>query len=132
MTRECLPNRRRTWTQKIYITEKDGKQHTFYLSFGEYNDGRLGEIWIEASKEGTFLRGVLGALAKQVSLSLQCGVDVSEIVKLLQGMDYPPGGKVSGLEGGSVVTECTSVSDWIAQEIDHWYLIKSKHPERIR
>lgn len=126
MTREKLPSRRRSWTQKVYITEKDGKRHTFYLSFGEYGDGRLGEIWVEASKEGTFLRGVLGSLAKQVSLSLQSGVSIGEIVKLLQGMDYPPGGKVSGLEGGSVVTECSSISDWIAQEIEYWYSIKSK------
>lgn len=114
VARQYLPERRRSWTQKVRI---DGQ--TVYLSVGEYSDGRPGEIFVDVSKQGTFLRGVMGALARMVSIALQCGADVGVIVHALRGLDYPPSGPV---EGSASVSMCASVTDWIAAELEARYL----------
>ena len=119
MNRESLPARRRSWTQKARIPDAQGVLQTFYLSCGEYDDGRLGEVWLEAHTEGTFTRGVLGALARMISLSLQHAVPVSQIVHTLRDMNFPPRGPVSGT---SACTEATSVVDWVARELEAAYL----------
>lgn len=111
--RELLPPRRASWTQKVRI-----ENSTFYLSFGEYPDGRLGEVWIEAHRENTFTRGVLGALARVVSIALQHGVPVDDVVEALRPLNYPPNGEV---KGSSTVVGCKSVTNWIAQEISAAY-----------
>jgi hypothetical protein len=115
MPREKLPGRRRSWTQKVRV----GGQ-TFYASFSEYPDGRLGEVFIEAHKEGTFTRGILSALARTVSVALQSGVSPAEVVKTLRGLNFPPRGAV---EGSAAVRECSSVPDWLAQEIEAHYAV---------
>lgn len=117
MTRERLPDRRRCWTQKVRILDPLGGQ-TFYLTCGEYPDGRLGEIFLEAHKEGTFARGVLQALARTVSIALQSQAPVGEIVNALRHLNFPPKGDVAG---SATVTKCSSVTDWIAQELEAAY-----------
>ena len=112
--REILPPRRRTWTQHVHI---DGQ--TVYLCVGEYDDGRPGEIFVDVSKQGTFLRGVMTSLARMVSISLQCGADISVVVHALKGSDYPPAGPVNG---SCDVKECLSVTDWIARELEAVYM----------
>lgn len=119
MPRERLPDRRRSFTQKVKIPDATGALQTFYLTMGEYDDGRLGEVWIEAHKEGTFARGVLGALARMVSIALQCGVSVEEVVKTLRHLNFPPRGDVTG---SAAVAKASSVADWVAQEIEAAYL----------
>lgn len=114
LMREKLPARRHSWTQKVRI---DGQ--SIHITVGEYEDGRPGEIFIDVSKQGTFLRGVMGSLARMVSIALQCGSGVEVVVHALRGLDYPPKGRV---EGSSVVTECLSVTDWIASELEGVYL----------
>jgi ribonucleoside-diphosphate reductase alpha chain len=114
VSRERLPDRRHSFTQKVRI---DGQ--TFFVTFGEYADGRLGEIFIDGRHEGTFLRGVLGALARMASLALQNGVPTSEVVRSLRGLDFPPCGAVAG---SAAVTSASSVADYIAQEIEAAYL----------
>jgi ribonucleoside-diphosphate reductase alpha chain len=113
-TRECLPTRRSSWTQKARIGG-----HTFYLSCGEFADGRPGELWIEAAKAGTFSRGVLGALARVASVALQCGTPLAELVKALEGLRFPPDGPV---EGSPAAREAASVADWVAVELRAAYL----------
>lgn len=118
MPREPLPSRRRNWTTKGVV---DGQ--TFHLSFGEYADGRLGEIWIDASKQGTSLRGITGALARMTSMALQCGADVREVVGSLRGLNFPPHGQVIRGDSGQLPPyEASSVADWIAEEIARAYL----------
>lgn len=92
MSRRPLPDRRRSWTQKINV----GGQ-TAYVSFGEYEDGTLGEVWIEASKAGTFARGVLSALAIFASTSLQFGMPVKNVVENMKCLSFEPCGNVKGL-----------------------------------
>ena len=112
--REPLPDRRRNWSQRVKI----GGQ-TCYLSVGEYEDGRPGELFVDVSKAGTFCRGVLGTLARTVSIALQCGADVSVVVHSLKGANYPPNGRV---EGSDAVAGCLSVTDWIAAELAARYM----------
>lgn len=112
--REVLPDRRRSWTQSVRI---DGQR--VYLCVGEYDDGRPGEIFVDVAKQGTFLRGVMGSLARMVSVALQCGADVTIVVHALRGIEYPPKGRV---EGSTTVDECLSVTDWIASELEARYM----------
>ena len=107
------PQRRASWTQKSVI----GGQ-TFYLGFGEDADNRLVEIFITSTKEGTFTRGIMDALARMVSVALQCGTPVSEVVKALKSLNFPPDGSVVG---SPKVQNCVSVVDWVAQEIQAVY-----------
>jgi hypothetical protein len=117
--RERLPGRRNSWIQKVRIGEP-GSQHTYYCSFGEYTDGRLGEIFIDTAKDGSFARGVIGALARMASIALQCQAPIEEVVHSLRDLDFPPNGKVTGEY--TQVKECTSVMDWVAQEIELAYI----------
>ena len=108
--RKRPPDRRTSWTQKVRI----GGQ-VFYLGFGEYEDGSLAELFLDANKEGTYVRGILGAFAKLASVALQCGAPVEEVAKCLRDCNFPPQGQV---EGSPAVQACTSVVDWIAQGAD--------------
>lgn len=119
--RELLPDRRRSWTQKVRIAGQ-----TCYLTVGEYEDGRPGEVFIDVSKEGTFLRGVMGTLARMISMSLQCGAGLDLVVRSLRGLDYPPAGAVTGSD---YVRECYSVTDWIAQELAARYGLRAEVPD---
>ena len=120
MTREPIPMRRHTWRQKVYIHDTaNGHRHTFFVDFGEYDDGRLGEVFIVAQRTGTFVRGTLDALARSISLALQSGTSPHEMARTLCGQDYPPQGRVEA--EGSSVTSCTSLADYIGQEINMCY-----------
>lgn len=115
MTRTKLPDRRALWTQKVII----GGQ-TFYLSVGEYENRRVGEIWLTVSKHGTFTRGIADTLARLTSIALQNDTPIAEVVNALRNLNFPPNGQV--IAEGSPVTQCTSVPDWIAQELAAVYL----------
>lgn len=115
MGRERLPDRRACWRQRVVIHDDVSGPQSFFVDFGEYPDGRLAEVFIVASKAGTFVRGVLDALARTVSLSLQSGASASEVAAMLSGQCYPPCGRVEA--GGSSVESCTSFADYLGQEI---------------
>lgn len=118
--RELLPDRRNSWTQKVRIGDQ-----TVYLTVGEYADGRPGEIFIDVSKSGTFVRGMLSTLARTVSIALQCGANLDMVVYMLREHNFPPNGPV---QGSRDVKECLSVTDWIASELEAYYL-KSEDSE---
>lgn len=113
-----LEARRASWTQKVRI---DGQ--VFYLGFGEYPDGRLGEIFITAAKEGTLVRGLLDGVARMASIALQCGASVEDVVESLVVHNFPPEGVVAS--DMSAVKTCTSILSWVAQEIQNAYGVKS-------
>lgn len=118
MVREPAPLRRHVWRQKLTIVDIDGS-HRFYVEFGDYEDGRLAEVFITAHKAGSFVRGTLDTLARSISLALQSGTSPLQMAHMLRGQDYPPRGKV--VAEGSSVTECLSLADYIAQEIELTY-----------
>lgn len=109
MPRETLPERRPCWTAEAKI---DG--HRFFLTVGERLDGRLGEIFLVAAKQGTFTRGILDAFARMTSLAIQMGASVEEVAGVMSGMNFLPNGMVSG---SPVTGVCSSVADWVAQEL---------------
>ena len=113
MTRRKMPDRRASWTQRVVIGGI-----TIYATFGEYEDGSLGEVFLDAAKQETFLRGILGALARMVSLGLQHGLTPAEIVGALRGLNFPPNGPVTG---SPCVVEASSLVDWLAREIELVY-----------
>lgn len=116
MAREPMPDRRHIWRQKVRITDANtGADHVFYVDFGEYEDGRLGEVFITSKKMGTFARGVMDTLARSLSLCLQSGTPPHAIAAQLIAQDYPPQGAVTA--EGSSVTHCSSIADYIGQEI---------------
>ena len=110
MPRKRLPTRRKSFTQKVKIEDQ-----TFYMTCGLYEDGTLGEIFLDAHKEGTFARGVLSSLARMVSIALQNEIPVIDIVKTLRHMNFPPRGEVIGSQN---VQKCSSIADWVAQELE--------------
>ena len=109
-----MPDRRRSWCQKIKV-----EGQTLYLTVGEREDGQPGEVFIDAAKQGTFTRGVLDALARMTSVALQCGSPLIEVCRALRGLNFPPQGKA---EGSALVSEVSSVADWIARELEGAYL----------
>ena len=130
MTRTKLPSRRSVWRQKAKIPDENGRYYTFYCEFGENEKGELKEIFIESAKEGTFVLGILGTLARLVSVALQCDTPLEEIVKSMKGLCYPPCGIIQSEE--SLVKECTSIADWIAQEIENCYLTSYKTHDMVK
>lgn len=116
MKRHRLPDRRNSWTQQLKV----GSQTT-YLTFGEYEDGTLGEVFIVAQKRGSLVRALLDAFAIQFSIGLQHGVPLRTAVAAMRGIDFLPSGKTSGVEDYGI-SEAVSILDALAQLIDATYL----------
>lgn len=110
--REKLPDRRKNWTVKARVGG-----HSVNLCFGYYADGRLGEIWIDEARVGSYVKGIVGALARMASISLQCGASVEEVASALIGLNFPPQGEV--VSEGSSVPWADSIADWIGKEMLH-------------
>ena len=89
--RERMPDRRKGYTQKAVVGG-----HKVYLRTGEYDDGRLGEIFIDMHKEGAALRSLLNNFAIAVSLGLQYGVPLDEYVDAFTFTRFEPSGPVQG------------------------------------
>lgn len=112
--RERIPNRRKGYTQKAVVGG-----HKVYLRTGEYDDGRLGEIFIDMHKEGAALRSFLNSFAISVSLGLQYGVPLEEYVEAFVSFRCDPSGPV---QGNDSIKQATSVLDYIARELAISYL----------
>ena len=89
--RERMPDRRKGYTQKAVVGG-----HKVYLRTGEYDDGRLGEIFIDMHKEGAALRSLLNNFAIAVSLGLQYGVPLEEYVDAFTFTRFEPSGPGAG------------------------------------
>jgi ribonucleoside-diphosphate reductase alpha chain len=112
--RKLLPSRRTGYTQKAKITT-----HTIYLRTGEYEDGSLGEIFLDMHREGAAFRGLLNNFAIAVSLGLQYGVPLEEYVDALTFSKFEPNGPV---QGHDYVKMTTSVIDYIFRDLAISYL----------
>ncbi|MFN3615760.1 MAG: vitamin B12-dependent ribonucleotide reductase, partial [Rubrimonas sp.] len=89
--REKLPQRRKGYTQKAVVGG-----HKVYLRTGEYQDGRLGEIFIDMHKEGAAFRAMMNNFAIAVSVGLQYGVPLEEFVEAFTFTRFEPAGIVQG------------------------------------
>ncbi len=114
--REKLPSRRASHTVKFTI----GGQ-TCYLTCGEYEDGRLGEVFVVASKVGSALRSFVDAWAIMVSKSLQYGVPLEEIVETFRDYRFEPNGSVIVDVGEGQepfpITRAASILDFIVRYV---------------
>jgi len=112
--REKLPERRKGYTQKAIIGG-----HKVYLRTGEYEDGSLGEIFIDMHKEGAAFRAMMNNFAIAVSVGLQYGVPLEEFVEAFTFTRFEPAGMV---QGNDSVKNATSILDYIFRELAISYL----------
>ncbi len=112
--REKLPDRRKGYTQKAVVGG-----HKVYLRTGEYDDGRIGEIFVDMHKEGAALRSLLNNFAIAVSLGLQYGVPLEEYVDAFTFTRFEPQGPV---QGNDSIKYATSILDYVFRELAVSYL----------
>jgi ribonucleoside-diphosphate reductase alpha chain len=112
--REKLPSRRKGYTQKAIVGG-----HKVYLRTGEYEDGRLGEIFIDMHKEGAAFRAMMNNFAIAVSLGLQYGVPLDEYVEAFTFTRFEPAGMVMGNDR---IKNATSLLDYVFRELAVSYL----------
>ena len=112
--RERLPQRRKGYTQKANVGG-----HKVYLRTGEYEDGRVGEIFVDMHKEGAAFRSLMNNFAIAISIGLQYGVPLEEFVEAYTFTRFEPSGMV---EGNDAIKMSTSVLDYIFRELAISYL----------
>ena len=112
--REKLPDRRKGYTQKATVGG-----HKVYLRTGEYDDGSIGEIFIDMHKEGAAFRSLMNNFAIAISLGLQYGVPLEEYVDAFTFTRFEPAGMVQGNEA---IKNATSILDYVFRELAVSYL----------
>jgi ribonucleoside-diphosphate reductase alpha chain len=112
--RRALPHRRKGYTQKASIGG-----HKVYLRTGEYDDGTLGEIFIDMHKEGAAYRSLMNCFAIAISLGLQHGVPLEEFADAFVFTRFEPNGMVTGNKS---ISMSTSTIDYIFRELAISYL----------
>ncbi|MBE1237808.1 vitamin B12-dependent ribonucleotide reductase [Phaeovibrio sulfidiphilus] len=112
--RTRLPTRRKGYTQKAIVGG-----HKVYIRTGEYENGRLGEIFIDMHKEGAAFRSLMNNFAIAISIGLQYGVPLEEFVEAFTFTRFEPQGMV---EGNDTIKMATSILDYIFREVAISYL----------
>src|ERR1700704_1734338 len=112
--REKMPDRRKGYTQKAVVGG-----HKVYLRTGEYDDGRIGEIFIDMHKEGAALRSIINNFAIAISLGLQYGVPLEEYVDAFTFTRFEPSGPV---QGNDSIKNATSILDYVFRELAVSYM----------
>ena len=107
--RFSMPDRRKGYIQKATIGD-----HKVYLHTGEYEDGKIGEIFIDTSKEGELVKALMNNFAIAVSLGLQYGVPLDEFISAFVDTKFEPSGKV---HGNDRILSATSILDYIFREL---------------
>ncbi len=113
-SRRRLPDRRKGYIQKASVGG-----HKVYLHTGEYEDGELGEVFIDMHKEGAAFRSVMNNFAIAISIGLQYGVPLDEFVDAFVFTRFEPAGAVTG---NDTVRSATSILDYIFRELGVSYL----------
>ena len=109
-----MPDRRKGYIQKASISN-----HKVYLHTGEYEDGKIGEIFIDTSKEGELVKALMNNFAIAISLGLQYGVPLDEFVNAYLDTKFEPSGKVYGNDR---ILSASSILDYIFRELAISYL----------
>ena len=107
--------------RKGYIQKASIGEHKVYLHTGEYNDGRIGEIFIDTNKEGELVKALMNNFAIAISLGLQYGVPLEEYVDAFIDTKFEPSGKV---DGNDRILSATSILDYVFRELAISYLGK--------
>ena len=109
-----MPDRRKGYIQKAQIGS-----HKVYLHTGEYNDGKIGEIFIDTNKEGELVKAMMNNFAIAISLGLQYGVPLDEYVDAFIDTKFEPSGSV---DGNDRILSATSILDYVFRELAISYL----------
>ena len=112
--RFSMPDRRKGYIQKASIGN-----HKVYLHTGEYEDGKIGEIFIDTSKEGELVKALMNNFAIAISLGLQYGVPLDEFVNAYVDTKFEPSGTV---KGNDRILSASSILDYIFRELAISYL----------
>ena len=112
--RRKMPDRRKGYIQKAMIGD-----HKVYLHIGEYDDGRVGEIFIDTNKEGELVRSLMNNFAIAISLGLQYGVPLEEYVDAFINTKFEPSGKV---KGNDRILSASSILDYLFRELAISYI----------
>ena len=112
--RSKMPDRRKGYIQKITIAD-----HKIYLHTGEYDDGKVGEIFIDMNKEGELVRSLMNNFAIAISLGLQYGVPLDEYVDAFIETKFEPSGEI---KGNDRILNASSILDYIFRELAISYL----------
>jgi ribonucleoside-diphosphate reductase alpha chain len=112
--RRRLPDRRKGYIQKASVGG-----HKVYLHTGEFDDGEIGEIFIDMHKEGAAFRSLMNNFAIAISIALQYGVPLEEYVDAFVGTRFEPSGDV---EGNDSIARATSILDYLFRELAVSYL----------
>ena len=107
--RFSMPDRRKGYIQKATIGD-----HKVYLHTGEYEDGKIGEIFIDTSKEGELVKALMNNFAIAISLGLQYGVPLDEFINAYVDTKFEPSGKVYGNDR---ILSASSILDYIFREL---------------
>ena len=113
-----MPDRRKGYIQKATVGN-----HKIYLHTGEYDDGKIGEIFIDTNKEGELVKALMNNFAIAISLGLQYGVPLEEFVDAFLDTKFEPSGKVYGNDR---ILSATSILDYIFRELAVSYLGKEQ------
>ena len=118
--RERLPRRRVSTTFAFRVADCEG-----YVTVGEYEDGRPGEVFIKVSKQGSTLAGIMDAFSISISLGLQHGVPLATYVRKYVNMKFEP----SGMTDDADLRIATSLVDYIFRRLALDYLSPSEREE---
>ncbi len=111
-----MPDRRKGYIQKAQIGD-----HKVYLHTGEYDDGKIGEIFIDTNKEGELVKAMMNNFAIAISLGLQYGVPLEEYVDAFIDTKFEPSGNVLGNDR---ILSASSILDYVFRELAISYLGK--------
>ena len=109
-----MPDRRKGYIQKVTIGN-----HKIYLHTGEYDDGKVGEIFIDMNKEGELVKALMNNFAIAISLGLQYGVPLDEFVDAFIETTFEPSGEI---KGNDRILNASSILDYIFRELAISYL----------
>jgi len=112
--RSKMPDRRKGYIQKVSVGE-----HKIYLHTGEYDDGKVGEIFIDMNKEGELVKALMNNFAIAISLGLQYGVPLDEFVDAFIETKFEPSGEI---KGNDRILNASSILDYIFRELAISYL----------
>lgn len=110
LERRLLPAERKGKTHSVIIEDATGDM-TVHIRTGCYDDGALGEVFIEVGKAGSTLNGLLDVLGRTISYALQYGIPVAELAPKLTGHQFPPAGPTNN----PAIPECGSLTDYVFQ-----------------
>ena len=113
-----MPDRRKGYIQKAQIGD-----HKVYLHTGEYDDGKIGEIFIDTNKEGELVKAMMNNFAIAISLGLQYGVPLEEYVDAFIDTKFEPSGNV---QGNDRILSASSILDYVFRELAISYLGKEE------